>query len=87
MYNVVLNLNEIFIIMRNIKMKRKQFASGEETPHPLDMGLFKFECEEVLGMKDLDEDELFQLARYLVEHYYLIPKKEREFLRYSVTEA
>ena len=35
MYNVVLNLNKIFIIMRNVKMKRKHFASGEETPNPV----------------------------------------------------
>ncbi len=73
--------------MRSVKIKEKQFASGGQVPQPLDMGLFKFECEEVLGMKDLDEDELFTLARYLIEHYYLIDKKDREFLRYSVTEA
>ena len=47
---------------------------------PLDIGLFKYECEEVLGMKDLDEDELFQLAYFLIEHYYLIDVKDRDFL-------
>ena len=36
MYNVILNLNKIFIIMRNVKMKKKTiFRSGEETSHPL----------------------------------------------------
>ena len=68
-------------------MKARQFASGEDTPHPLDIGLFRYECENILGMDDLDDNELFSLARYLIEHYYLIPKKDREFLRYSVTEA
>ena len=68
-------------------MKAKQFASGEGVPQPLDIDLFKYECEEVLGMKELDEDELFSLARYLIEHYYMIPKSERKYLRYSVCEA
>ena len=73
--------------MRDVKIKEKQFASGEHIPQPLDMGLFRYECENVLGMEDLDDNELFMLARYLIEHYYLISKKDREYLRYSVTEA
>ena len=87
MYNVVLSLNEILIIMKDVKIKEKQFASGEQVPQPLDIDLFRYECENVLGMDDLDDNELFLLARYLIEHYYLIDKKDREFLRYSVTEA
>ena len=85
--NVVLNLNDIFINMRDTKMKARQFASGEEKAQPLDMGLFRYECEHVLGMEDLDEEELYMLARYLIEHYYLVPKRDRGYLRYSVTEA
>ena len=87
MYNVVLNLNKIFIIMRNVKMKRKQFASGEKTPHPLDMGLFKYECEEVLGMDELSDSESYTLAQFLIEHYIQVPKSQRAYLRYSVVEA
>jgi hypothetical protein len=87
MYNAVLSSNKIFIIMRDEMKKQKYFASGEEVPQPLDIELFRYECENVLGMKDLDEDELFTLARYLVEHYYLISKKDRANLRYSVSEA
>ena len=68
-------------------MKARQFASGEGQPQPLDIDLFKYECEKVLGMKDLDEEELFTLARYLIEHYYMVPKSERAYLRYSVVEA
>ena len=37
-------------------MKAKQFASGEGVQQPLDIDLFKYECEEVLGMKELDEE-------------------------------
>lgn len=87
MYNVVLSLNKIFIIMRDEMKKQKYFASGEEIPQPLDIDLFRYECENVLGMEDLDDNELFMLARYLIEHYYLIAKKDRANLRYSVTEA
>jgi len=90
MYNVVLSSNKIFIIMRDEMkklQKQKYFASGEEVPQPLDIDLFRYECENVLGMEDLDDNELFMLARYLIEHYYLISKKDRVNLRYSVTEA
>ena len=87
MYNVVLSSNKILIIMKDKMEKQKYFASGEHVPQPLDIDLFRYECENVLGMEDLGEDELYMLARYLVEHYYLIAKKDREFLRYSVTEA
>jgi len=73
--------------MKDIKMKQRHFASGEGRPQPLDMGLFRYECENVLGMKEIDDEELFTLARYLIEHYYLIATTDREFLRYSVTEA
>lgn len=69
------------------KMKSKQFAMGEGTPQPLDIDLFKYECEEVLGMKKLSEKDSYDLAYFLIEHYYLIPKSERRYLRYSVIEA
>ena len=68
-------------------MKSMQFASGEGAPQPLDMDLFKYECEHVLGMSNLEEEELFRLAQYLIEHYYLIDISQREYLRYSVVEA
>tara|TARA_B100001564_G_scaffold357849_1_gene375041 strand:+ start:250 stop:471 length:222 start_codon:yes stop_codon:yes gene_type:complete len=73
--------------MKVKSMKAKQFASGEGEPQPLDIDLFRYECEKVLGMKNLDEEELFTLARYLIEHYYLVPKSQRQYLRYSVSEA
>ena len=68
-------------------MKRKYFASGEDSPQPLDIDLFKYECEEVLGMNELSEKDSYDLAYHLIEHYYLIPKSERQYLRYSVVEA
>lgn len=69
------------------KMKSKQFAMGEGTPQPLDIDLFKYECEEVLGMKKLSDIDSYELAYFLIEHYYLIPRSERRYLRYSVIEA
>tara|TARA_R100000479_G_scaffold91500_1_gene45050 strand:+ start:366 stop:632 length:267 start_codon:yes stop_codon:yes gene_type:complete len=85
-YNVVLNLKKIFINMRK-RMKQKYFASGEKTPQPLDIDLFKYECEEVLGMKELSDVDSYELAYFLIEHYYQIPTKDRDYLRYSVVEA
>ena len=68
-------------------MKAKHFASGEETPQPLDIDLFKYECVNVLGMNDIEDEEYYKLAMYLIEHYYTIGTEERNYLRYSVTEA
>lgn len=73
--------------MKFKKTKSKYFASGERMPQPLDIELFKYECEQVLGMDELSEKESFELAFYLIKHYYMIPKSEREYLRYSVSEA
>ena len=73
--------------MKVKRMKAKHFASGESAPQPLDLELFKFECEHVLGMNDLEEEDLYRLAQYLIEHYYLIDISQREYLRYSVVEA
>lgn len=72
--------------MKNVKDKLKQFSSGEHSPLPLDIETFAYECRNVLGM-EVDEDEVYLLARYLIEHYYLIPTKERIYLRYSIVEA
>ena len=68
-------------------MKVKQFASGEHVPQPLDIDTFKYECINVLGMEDIDEDEFYKLAQYLIEHYYMIDVEERDYLRYCVVEA
>tara|TARA_Y100000592_G_C5444346_1_gene305164 strand:- start:662 stop:868 length:207 start_codon:yes stop_codon:yes gene_type:complete len=68
-------------------MKVKQFASGEHIPQPLDIDLFKYECINVLGMEDIDEDEFYKLAQYLIEHYYMIDIEDRNYLRYCVVEA
>ena len=73
--------------MKVKRMKSKQFAMGEGTPQPLDIGLFKYECENVLGMEKLSDKESYQLAQFLIEHYFLIPKSDRAYLRYSVVEA
>tara|TARA_R100000005_G_C4918829_1_gene153045 strand:+ start:403 stop:624 length:222 start_codon:yes stop_codon:yes gene_type:complete len=73
--------------MKVKSMKAKHFASGEETPQPLDIDLFKYECEEVLGMKKLSDADSYELAFYLISHYYMIPKSERQYLRYIVSEA
>ena len=51
------------------------------------MGLFKYECEIVLGMGELSEAEGYSLATFLIEHYYTIPKADRKYLRYTVVEA
>jgi len=48
-------------------MKSKQFEMGERSPQPLDIEMFKYECINVLGMKDVEEDEFHQLAQYLLE--------------------
>jgi len=68
-------------------MKSKQFKMGEHFPQPLDIEMFKYECINVLGMDDIEEEEFHQLAQYLIEHYYMIPVKDRAYLRYSVVEA
>ncbi len=68
-------------------MKSKQFEMGERSPQPLDIEMFKYECINVLGMKDVEEDEFHQLAQYLLEHYYSIKVSDRQNLRYSVVEA
>jgi|TARA_B100001094_G_scaffold244117_1_gene240333 hypothetical protein len=68
-------------------MKSKQFKMGEHSPQPLDIEMFKYECINVLGMKDVEEDEFHQLAQYLLEHYYSIKVSDRQNLRYSVVEA
>tara|TARA_Y100001937_G_scaffold8067_1_gene10113 strand:+ start:302 stop:523 length:222 start_codon:yes stop_codon:yes gene_type:complete len=73
--------------MKGKQMKSRQFAMGEHTPQPLDMGLFKYECEIVLGMGELSEAEGYSLATFLIEHYYTIPKADRKYLRYTVVEA
>ena len=68
-------------------MKSKQFEMGEHSPQPLDIEMFKYECINVLGMKDVEEDEFHQLGQYLLEHYYSIKVSDRQNLRYSVVEA
>ncbi len=68
-------------------MKAREFASGEHSPQILDIDMFKYECINVLGMDDMEDDEFFLLARYLIEHFYQIPKRDREYLRYTVSEA
>ena len=62
-------------------MKSKQFAMGEGSPQPLDIGLFKYECEEVLGMDELSDSESYTLAQFLIEHYIQVPKSQRAYLR------
>ena len=49
--------------------------------------MFKYECINVLGMDEMEDDEFYLLARYLIEHFYRIPKRDREYLRYTVSEA
>jgi len=73
--------------MKVKRMKAKQFAMGEGSPQPLDIGLFKYECENVLGMDELSDTESYTLAQFLIEHYIQVPKSDRAYLRYSVVEA
>lgn len=72
-------------------MKRKekitQFKMGEHFPQPLDVEVFRYECVNVLGMKELNDDEVYTLAQHLIEYYYSIKISERVNLRYSVIEA
>ena len=37
-------------------MKSKQFKMGEHFPQPLDIEMFKYECINVLGMDDIEEE-------------------------------
>ena len=38
-------------------------------------------------MKELSDVDSYELAYFLIEHYYQIPTKDRDYLRYSVVEA
>ena len=71
---------------KEYKKENRYIVSGEDTPLPLDVDTFMYECNNVLGM-EVDTKEAHTLVRYLLEHYYAIPTKERKWLRYSVVEA
>lgn len=70
-----------------MKVPKRDFIMGEVEPHPLDIGLFKYECVNVLGMNDMPDEDAYLLAHYLIEHYYDINNDDRKYLRYSVVEA
>jgi len=73
--------------MKEIKVPKIDFVSGELEPHPLDIGMFKYECVNVLGMDEMPDEDAYELAYYLIEHYYTMVKADRKYLRYSVVEA
>jgi hypothetical protein len=73
--------------MKKTEKAVETFMYGDRIPHPLDIGTFKYECLNVLGLTEMSDAELYELSHYLIIHYYTLSKKNRENLRYSVVEA
>jgi len=73
--------------MKKTEKTISTYMNSGHISHPLDIGTFRYECLNVLGLKEMSDDELHDLAHYLIIHYYTLPEKHREQLRYSVVEA